>query len=121
MHSKEKFFKLLTVGGPGNLIWLDAVSIDQFDDEDVKKQVGSMGTIYGNAESVPVLLPVGDEDAWKILHDLAVCAKVILRGMDRFAKNEDALCTEGFKGFTYSKVCQYFHKLMADFETNMPR
>ena len=42
-------------------LWIDAISIDQSDDEERSQQVRLMGQIYANAEKVLVWLGEGDE------------------------------------------------------------
>lgn len=59
-------------------IWLDALSIDQDNIEDKNAQLRIMGEIYRHADVVSVLLPVGDEEAYSKLKDLASIAQEVV-------------------------------------------
>lgn len=59
-------------------IWLDALSIDQDDPADLGVQLKVMGDIYRRAETVAVVLPLGDEGAYGRLKKLAVVSQSIV-------------------------------------------
>jgi len=59
-------------------IWLDALSIDQKNPDDLKSQLAVMGSIYQKSQMVSVLLPLGDEGAFMTLRKLAVLSQEII-------------------------------------------
>ncbi|KAM7212784.1 hypothetical protein V8F06_011819 [Rhypophila decipiens] len=78
----------MSLAGPGSALWMDNISIDQEDDEDVKKQVAAMGTIYENAKVVAVMLPPGDVEAYERLSEMIDVCGTILRHREYFEPNE---------------------------------
>jgi hypothetical protein len=64
--------------GAGSTVWLDNLSINQEDHEDVATQIAVMGDIYRNAKRVLVFLPPQDEDAYLRLAELLDLAKQLL-------------------------------------------
>ncbi|KDR77469.1 hypothetical protein GALMADRAFT_245642 [Galerina marginata CBS 339.88] len=111
MASAQRFQNLMELGGRGNTIWLDALSIDQFDRQDVSAHVAIMGKIYKSATCVSVLLPASDQIAYELLKEIEGHAKVILYHHQHFIDNadftmEDPSSGERFKVLT--TVCQLF-------------
>ncbi|OCK76526.1 hypothetical protein K432DRAFT_462910 [Lepidopterella palustris CBS 459.81] len=49
MSSAQKLQSLMRLASPNSTIWLNILSIDQANHEDVAAQEAVMGTIYGNA------------------------------------------------------------------------
>ena len=70
MLSAQRFIYLMELGGGGNSIWLDAVSIDQSDPAEIAKVVKLMGSIYSNARCVSELIPSSDIPAFTCLHQI---------------------------------------------------
>jgi hypothetical protein len=68
MLSAQHFINLMELGGGGNSIWLNAVSIYQSDRTEIAKVVKLMGSIYSNAKCVSVLLPSSDIPAFNCLN-----------------------------------------------------
>ncbi|KAM5346240.1 hypothetical protein ACJ41O_009245 [Fusarium nematophilum] len=77
MSSIGKFRRLLRLGAEDLRLWLDALSIDQSDEDDIARQVAMMGDIYKNAAYVGVLLPTEDEPLWSALKNATLAAGVI--------------------------------------------
>jgi hypothetical protein len=69
----------MSLSGPGSTIWLDSLSINQNDHNDVASQVAVMGDIFGKAERVSVLLPPSDEEAYQNIAEIVRIAKVLLK------------------------------------------
>jgi hypothetical protein len=65
-------------------VWLDAMSIDQDDEDDKGDQLAVMGNIYKNAQTVSVLLPVNDEGAYQRLKALGITADAIVKRKEFF-------------------------------------
>jgi hypothetical protein len=75
----------LTACMKGNVpVWLDAMSIDQDDDDDKSDQLAVMGNIYKQATAVSVLLPMNDEGAYQRLKALGIAADGIVKRKDEF-------------------------------------
>jgi hypothetical protein len=79
----------MALAGPGSTIWLDALSINQSDHQDVTSQVAVMGDIYGNAECVSVLLPSSDREAYQTISDIVSKAKTLLGRKGQFDYNPE--------------------------------
>ena len=67
LKSPAYFCQLMALAGADNYVWLDNISIDQDDAQDVAAQIAVMGDIYSKAECVSVLLPAGDQKAYDVL------------------------------------------------------
>lgn len=87
MTSATKFYCLMELVGSGNTVWLDAMSVDQDNHEDVASQMKVMGQIYSNAQSVSVLLPLSDGEAYVLLGTLTDAAETLLGCVAHFKLN----------------------------------
>lgn len=70
LKSAAYFFQLMALAGADNYVWLDNISIDQDDAQDVATQIAVMGDIYSKAECVSVLLPASDQKAYDALEKI---------------------------------------------------
>ena len=84
MRDAGKLWRIMSFVGRGSAIWLDAMSIDQNDPEDKAAQLFVMGDIYRNAETVSVLLPNSDEEAYRKLTQLGVTADAIVKKSEAY-------------------------------------
>lgn len=66
-RSVQYFRQLMALAGANGYVWLDNMSIDQDDAQDVAAQIAVMGDIYSKAECVSVLLPAADQKAYDAL------------------------------------------------------
>ncbi|KAH8753486.1 heterokaryon incompatibility protein-domain-containing protein [Hyaloscypha sp. PMI_1271] len=115
MESSLKFWKIMTSTAiSGETIWLDALSIDQSDPKDIAYQIPLMGETYSQAESVAVLLPSSDKDAFSLLFRLGELASIINTRKLEFSRNEETL-----GGQDLSQVCQDFWSLLEEFESSL--
>ncbi|KAI9766107.1 MAG: hypothetical protein M1840_006814 [Geoglossum simile] len=89
MANAQRFRNLMELGGSRNHIWLDAISIDQTDPNDINACVAVMGSIYRNADRVSVLLPAGDSIAFEFLCTIECHAMVILCHHQNFLDNSE--------------------------------
>ena len=89
MESISKFQSIMMLAGPGATAWLDALSIDQSDPEDIASQFAVMGTIYKRASKVCVLLPKTDLIGYELLKTLSANAKQILSRPAPFVFNRE--------------------------------
>lgn len=83
MRDGDKLLQILAFVGGTSKVWLDALSIDQDNDSDLKEQLVVMGDIYQNAEEVSVFLPSQDEAAYKLLAKLATKSDTIVKTYNR--------------------------------------
>jgi hypothetical protein len=117
MESADKFRRLMALTDyPGQSIWLDAVSIDQSDHNDIVTQMAVMGDIYSNALSVAVLLPKSDEEAFNIIERLGDLASFINMRRSLFTAVRETAETKILSG-----MCQEFFSLIREFEKNIHR
>ena len=72
--SLSKFDHLMRLAGTDTPIWLDAMSIDQKNPQELAAQVAIMGDIYGNAQTVLVCLPTSDIEAFSLLQQIIAAA-----------------------------------------------
>lgn len=87
MESAGKCRRLMTVGHlSGESLWLDALSIDQSDPEDVAARMAIMGDIYSRARSLAVLFPTSNGKALKLLERLGELAIFICERKAEFQK-----------------------------------
>lgn len=63
----DRFMHLV---GANSTAWLDAISIDQRDRQDIAIEVAVMGDTYSHAECVCIFLPSSDKEAFQLLEDL---------------------------------------------------
>ncbi|KDR77487.1 hypothetical protein GALMADRAFT_278669 [Galerina marginata CBS 339.88] len=111
MASAQRFHNLMELGGQGNTIWLDALSIDQFDRQEVSEHIAIMGRIYKSATCVSVLLPASDQIAYELLKDIEGHAKVILYHHQHFIDNADFFIEDPSSGERFKLLtteCQLF-------------
>ena len=76
--SINKFREIMAFVGPERVAWLDAISIDQGNPEDLKTQMAQMGSIYKHAATVSVFLPHSDTSGYELLETLSRLAKQIM-------------------------------------------
>jgi hypothetical protein len=79
MRDSHKFHHLMDFVRGGSTIWLDALSIDQDDDQDKAHQLPNMGTIFREAATVSVFLPALDKEAYDRLRQLGITADAIVK------------------------------------------
>src|SRR5436853_4819801 len=79
MRDSQKFHHLMDFVRGGSTIWLDALSIDQDDDQDKAHQLPNMGTIFLEAATVSVFLPASDKEAYDRLRKLGITADAIVK------------------------------------------
>ncbi|KAH0838849.1 heterokaryon incompatibility protein-domain-containing protein [Lanmaoa asiatica] len=118
ISSVQRFHNLMALGGAGNTIWLDALSIDQSDEHDVASNVAVMGTIYKQARCVSVLLPAADNEAYQCLKHIEWCAKDILAHCGHFVYNDEITIEDSSTGREVkflSTVCDAFIKHLLHF------
>ncbi|PVF98596.1 hypothetical protein CPB86DRAFT_350960 [Serendipita vermifera] len=116
IKSVDKFQELVSLCGPGSSIWLDCLSIDQSDPDDIKAQVATMGNIYKGTSSVGVLLPPEDKEAYEILariHSVAVL--IIQHRNDILANNE----RDFGNGITLGAACRGFYSELSKLENKL--
>ena len=113
----------MALAGEGSKIWFDALSIDQSDHHDISSQVSVMGNIYGNAQSVVVLLPPSDHEAYATLKSLTNHAKALLNRRELFNPNSLDHCqdpNEYGRDVETAELCKQFYaelqKLAQDLE-----
>ncbi|KAF2813474.1 uncharacterized protein BDZ99DRAFT_517730 [Mytilinidion resinicola] len=87
--NRQRFENLMELGGSGNSIWLDAVSIDRSDHQEIAATVPQMGSVYGNASCVAVLLPESDFPVFDCLQAACQNAIGILSHLRNFFNNEE--------------------------------
>lgn len=86
-RSKDTFLRAMELAGSGNKIWIDNMSINQDDPSDVSQQVAVMGDIYGNAQSVAVLLTGSDMPAYNKIAGILQIASTLLSRKGQFDYN----------------------------------
>jgi hypothetical protein len=116
IQSVHKFRELMSVCGSGSSIWLDCLSIDQFDDDDIKAQVAIMGKIYKGASSVGILLPPEDKEAYQILERIQSVALLILQYRNDVLDNTDR---DFGNGITLGAACRGFYSELAKLESRL--
>ena len=109
-ESVGKFKRLMALTDKsGEYLWLDALSINQNDPEDIASTVAVMGDIYSNAASVAVLLPQPDGEAFELLARLVTLGTLIVNNRGVFSADEnlsDSDCEE------VGRLCQDFFGLV---------
>ena len=101
IESLAKFDQLMDLVGGDSTAWLDVMSINQQDHQDIATQVAVMGDIYSKAQCVSVVLPASDQEAFHLLANL-------IQNTERI-QNNLWLFTQGDKGREYEAmgvVCQ---------------
>ena len=68
----------------GRPIWIDAICINQLDDNDKAQQLAVMAHIYRRAQTVWAWLGVHDDAAHRLLHKITEVAKVVRGHDDKF-------------------------------------
>jgi Heterokaryon incompatibility protein (HET) len=114
MRDASKLWRIMTFVGGGSVIWLDAMSIDQNDPEDKAAQLLVMGDIYRNAETVSVLLPDSDEEAYRKLVQLRVTADAIVKRSEAFQ-----VSPSNDPGSIATEQTEVLNKLADDYWTQM--
>ncbi|KAH7364829.1 heterokaryon incompatibility protein-domain-containing protein [Rhexocercosporidium sp. MPI-PUGE-AT-0058] len=103
MESQAKFEQLMNVAEGGNTVWLDAISINQKDHQDIATQVAVMGDIYSKAECVSVVLPASDKEAFQLLANLLENSEDIQSSMWLFTQGD-----RGPEHEAIGRTCQSF-------------
>jgi len=115
MESPEKFRRLMRlINKSGECLWLDALSIDQSDENQKQTLLSAMDDIYENAWSVIVLLPKSDERAYRLLSYLAHAASYL--NNSQLAKSIPQLLQ---KDDRLTLICRVFNALIDEFEQNL--
>jgi hypothetical protein len=102
--------------GANSTAWLDAMSIDQRDHQDIATQVAVMGDIYGNAECVCVFLPSSDKEAFQLLEGLVHEAERIQNGRWLFRQGSGGEAEEAM-----GAVCQEFYANLSSLDRRQKR
>jgi hypothetical protein len=84
MRDASKLWRIMNFVRGGSAIWLDAMSIDQTDPKDKAAQLFVMGDIYRNAETVSVLLPNSDREAYRRLTQFGIIADAIFKRSEAY-------------------------------------
>jgi hypothetical protein len=84
MRTPEKLLRMLTFLGGKYPVRLDAMSINQTDEDDKKHQLVVMGDIYRKAEIVSIFLPAADEGVYMKLKQFAITADDIVARCEEF-------------------------------------
>jgi len=121
MRDASKLWRIMTFVSGGSTIWLDAMSIDQNDPEDKAAQLFVMGDIYRNAETVSVLLPNSDEEAYRKLEQLRVTADAIVKRSEAFqissSNDPESIATEWTE--ILNKLADDYWTQMRDWTANI--
>lgn len=120
MRDASKLQNLLNLVRGGSTIWLDALSIDQDDENDKKLQLMVMGDIYREAEIASVLLPEEDKEAYEMLKKLAIKSDEIVQEHNELGFLNDA-SLEGEMENALSTLATDFLAIMEDWEANISR
>ncbi|PPQ66402.1 hypothetical protein CVT26_011272 [Gymnopilus dilepis] len=124
MINNQRFRNLTELGGSGNTVWIDAISINQYDKDDVAAHVVAMGHIYRNAKCVSVLLPISDKPAFDCLVEIKKNARLILLHYRNFIDNSDFTITDPDTGETFhalTEICQLFLKNLQNLSDHLHR
>src|SRR5258708_5882693 len=95
MRDVRKLDALTACMKGGVPVWLDAMSIDQDDEDDKGDQLAVMGDIYKQAQGVSVLLPLNDEGAYRHLKTLGIAADAIVKRKGEFWGNGNVASHSG--------------------------
>lgn len=117
ISSTSKFAQLMQLAGGGSSAFLDVLSVDQSSEETLMAELLVMGKIYKNAQTISVLLPSKDEQAYWMLKDLAVTAHAIVLRQHDFGFPEFTQSDPGTK----SKAKEDLDTLAARFVTLLNR
>jgi hypothetical protein len=79
IRDSHKLRHLMDFVRGGSTVWLDALSIDQDDDQDKAHQLPKMGTIFHQAATVSVFMPESDKEAYDRLRQLGITADAIIK------------------------------------------
>ena len=89
MRDSDKLWSIMRFVRGGSTIWLDAMSIDQNDPKDKAAQISVMGDIYRHAQTVAIMLPESDIEAYESLKQLGITADAIVRVSNRLNNKAD--------------------------------
>jgi hypothetical protein len=79
MRDVEKLRSLLECMKGELPVWLDTMSINQDDESDKRTQLAVMGNIYRHAQTISVLLPMEDKEAYDGLKRLGIAAHAVVK------------------------------------------
>ncbi|KAK5730065.1 hypothetical protein LTR17_011469 [Elasticomyces elasticus] len=117
VESYHRFLCLMSlVDKSGDEIWIDALSIDQTDPNDIAAQLAVMGNTYNNASCVAVLLPRSDEEAFRLLEKIATLASNINLQREKFAHYRGGIWNIDDE---LSATCQGFYASIQTLEKNL--
>ncbi|EHY53541.1 hypothetical protein HRR83_003747 [Exophiala dermatitidis] len=121
MHSAYRFRRLMMMtANSGDTVWLDALSIDQEDDEEKAKVLAVMGDIYSRAKTVAVLFPEGDRDGFHLVYDLTQAATAINNNKLEFSQSgQDGHPDTRLQEL--SKVCADFYGMLDQLDLTLYR
>ncbi|KAE8445988.1 hypothetical protein EG329_012627 [Mollisiaceae sp. DMI_Dod_QoI] len=124
MRDVTKLWNILEFVRGGSKIWLDALSIDQSDPNDLAAQIAVMGNIYRDAEVVSVMLPAEDKEAFERLKTLTITAdEIVKRGAEFGLALPAAIQGQGpdtpsSSSSTLDQLAQDYNKLICSWEEN---
>jgi hypothetical protein len=119
--SAAKLHLIMKLAKPGASIWWDVLSIDQSNQTEVSETISAMGTIYGMAKSVLVLLPSSDESAYQNLARIARASTILLSFRHAFEENEEQTLIRSSTGepLTLGSLSEEFWKLISAFDASL--
>jgi hypothetical protein len=109
MRDISKFHALLSCMKGELPVWLDTMSIDQDDEDDKAVQLAVMGDIYKQAQTISVLLPAEDGEAYHGLKKLGIAADAVVKRHTDFGMlNEGAISSTSSGDETIEIVANEF-------------
>ncbi|KAG9767723.1 hypothetical protein KCU88_g7409, partial [Aureobasidium melanogenum] len=111
---------MMMTANSGDTVWLDALSIDQEDDEEKAKVLAVMGDIYSRAKTVAVLFPEGDRDGFHLVYDLTQAATAINNNKLEFSQSgQDGHPDTRLQEL--SQVCSDFYGMLEQLDQTLYR
>lgn len=121
MRDASKLWRLIDFARGGSIIWLDAMSIDQDDQRDLAEQLAIMGDIYRKAETVSVLLPKSDEEAYTRLKELGLTASAVVKRREDFGVIPDSDSSQilSIRDNSLTELANRYLAQMSDWTSNI--
>lgn len=112
MRDADKLWSIMRFVRAGATIWLDAMSIDQNDPKDKTAQISIMGDIYRRAQTVSIMLPETDIEAYISLKQIGITADAIVKESNHLSN-----AAQVHDNTTVNK--KEFNRLATDFLTQL--
>ena len=121
MRDADKLWSIMRFVRGGTTIWLDAMSIDQSDPRDKAAQISIMGDIYRHAQTVSIMLPEADIEAYESLKQIGITADAIIAERNRLTNAFPVIDNTAMDKNEFNRLASEFLNQLMNIKNSLAR